>query len=365
MAMENARSHRRLWWTLAAALLVILVAGRLALPYVVKRYVNNTLQGLNGYSGSVADIGISLWRGAYQIKDLEIAKTGGKVPVPFLSAELIDLSVEWSALLHGSIVAKIDLFDPKVNFVNAEKPQKRQPKVDSSWKDTAQSLVPVDINRVRIEGGQIHYRDFETKPRVDVFVQKLDATVRNLTNSDKFGNSLYSSFEGSALAMGSGKIGFKGRLDPYAAKPTFAFSFSVNDLQLKQLNPFLKAYADVDAEGGIFSMDSELAASHGKFNGYVKPFIKDLKVLNWKEEHESIFNKLWEGTVQLIGDVFENHSNGRIATRVPFHGSIDNPSADTLSTIGGLLKNAFLKALQRGLEGGMKLQPSSLTAQQQ
>ncbi|HKU44662.1 MAG TPA: hypothetical protein VJR89_41165, partial [Polyangiales bacterium] len=71
---------------------VLLVGARLALPYVVLRYVNKTLDELPGYSGSVADIDISLWRGAYQIKGLRVVKTGGHVPVPFVSAWLIDLS---------------------------------------------------------------------------------------------------------------------------------------------------------------------------------------------------------------------------------------------------------------------------------
>ena len=87
----------------------MLVAARVALPYVVKRYVNKTLAELPGYSGSVADIDISLWRGAYQIQGLRVVKTGGKVPVPFVSSRLIDLSVEWKALLNGSIVAEIEV----------------------------------------------------------------------------------------------------------------------------------------------------------------------------------------------------------------------------------------------------------------
>jgi hypothetical protein len=350
----NRHPHRTLWIALAGGLIVLLICGRLALPYFVKQYVNRTLQGLNGYSGSVAEIDISLWRGAYQIQNLEIDKTGGKVPIPFVAAETVDLAVEWGALLHGRIVAKIDLYDPKVNFVNSAKPQKTQAKVDESWTDTVKRLVPFDINRVGIYNGQIHYRDLEANPRVDVFVQKLDATVRNLTNSEKFGETLYATFEGSALAMGSGKITFQGSLDPYASKPTFAFKFSLNDLQMKQLNPFLRAYASVDAESGTFAMDAEFKASHGKFDGYVKPFIKDLNVLNWKKD-ENVFKKLWEGTVQLLGDLFESHSEGRIATRIPFHGTVDDPSPNLLATIGGILQNAFLKALQRGLEGSASL----------
>jgi uncharacterized protein involved in outer membrane biogenesis len=347
----------RTWAVIAAVLIVILVAARLALPSVVKRYVNKTLQGLKGYSGHVDDIGISLWRGAYQIEELTVVKTDGKVPVPFVSARTVDLSVEWKALLHGSIVAEIELFDPKVNFVNAKSPQESQSKVDESWTDTVRALVPFDINRFAIHDGQIHYRDFEAKPRVDLFVQNLNAVARNLTNSNSFDQTLYATFEGGALAMGSGKIKFKGKIDPYAKLPTFQFDFGENGLEMKQLNPFLKAYADVDAEGGTISVDAEFQASHGRFEGYVKPFIQNMHVLNWKADNESIFRKLWEGVVQLVGNVLENPKHERIATKVPLSGNFDKPNTGAWAAIGGLLKNAFIVALQRGLEGGAAPSP--------
>lgn len=331
-------------------LVLLLVGARLALPYVVLRYVNKTLDELPGYSGRVADIDISLWRGAYQIKGLRILKTGGHVPVPFVSARLIDLSVEWKALLHGSIVAEIDLFAPHLNFVNAEKPAERQTEVDSKWTDTVKKLVPFDINRVAIYNGQVHYRDLEAKPRIDVFVQKIRATARNLTNSEKLGGNLYATFDGEALAMGSGNIKFKGKLNPYADKPTFDFNFELDKLELKQLNEFLKAYANVDAEKGTISMDAEFSASGGKFKGYVKPFIDDLQILKWNEEKENFFGKLWEGIVEVASELITNQKKDEIATRIPFSGNVENPEAGVWPTIGGLLKNAFLQALRRGLE---------------
>jgi hypothetical protein len=352
----------RTWLIIAAVVIVIGVAFRIALPVVVARYVNKTLNGLDGYTGRIEDIDISLWRGAYQIQGLRILKTGGKVPVPFVAASEIDLSVEWMALFHGSIVAEIELYEPKLNFVNAKSPAQSQSKVDKSWTDTVRALVPFDINRFAIHDGQVHYRDFETEPHVDVFVQQINATARNLTNSDSFDNNLYASFEGRALAMGSGKIGFHGKLNPYAKQPTFDFDFALDGLELKQLNPFLKAYANVDAEAGTISLDTELGASGGKFKGYAKPFIQNLKLLDWDKEKEGFFHKLWEGAAQVVSEVLTDQSKDRVATRIPFSGSIDSPSADIWTTIGGLLKNAFLVSLRRGLEGSGATSKGSASA---
>ena len=54
------------------ALLIII---RLILPYFVLKYVNNKLANLEDYYGHLEDIDLSLYRGAYIIKDLKILKT--------------------------------------------------------------------------------------------------------------------------------------------------------------------------------------------------------------------------------------------------------------------------------------------------
>ena len=55
---------------------VLLVAARIALPYVVKDFANRRLAALEAYDGHVGDIDIHLWRGAYSIDDIVIVKTG-------------------------------------------------------------------------------------------------------------------------------------------------------------------------------------------------------------------------------------------------------------------------------------------------
>jgi len=354
-APGHKRRTRHIWLIAALTLITTLIAVRVALPAVIARVVNQKLDQLDGYSGHLADIDLSLWRGAYQIEGLRIEKTNGKVPVPFVSVDVIDLSVEWKALLQGSIVAEIDLYSPKLNFVNSKSPEKSQSKVDESWTETVRGIVPFEINRVTIHDGQVHYRDLESKPRVDVFVKQLEATALNLTNSEDLGGTLYATIDASAVAMGSGKVKFGGRIDPYAEHPTFDVKFSLDGLKLKQVNEFLQAYANVDAEKGTFSMDAEFSASKGKFRGYAKPFVKDLQVLRWEDEKEGFFGKLWEGAVEVVSEILTNQPREQIATRIPFSGSFDKPETNIWSTIAGVLQNAFLQSLRRGLEGSVKV----------
>ena len=334
-------------------IVVFLVAARVALPHVVEYYVDKKLDELEGYSGDVRDVDLNLWRGAYEIEGVRIVKTGGRVPVPFFRARKIDISVEWSALLDGSVVSEIELYHPVINFVTAPNRQERQTEASSNWQETVKDLTPFRINRFAIHRGEVHYRDFHSDPKVDIYVQRLNGQARNLTNSKDLSGSLVSTFQGTALAMKSGRIKLKGRFNPYADEPTFELDLALNDLDVRQLNDYLRAYGNVDAEAGKFSMDAEFAASRGRLSGYVKPFIDDLDVLRWKEEGESLPNKLWQGLVEVVAEVLEDRPKERIATKIPFEGSLKNPDADTWSTIGGLLKNAFIEALRRGIEGSI------------
>jgi hypothetical protein len=120
MAKTHAtpRRHRRrkIILIILGCFLVILIALRIALPYILLRVVNRQLSQIKGYYGHVEDIDVALIRGAYTLKDTRLEKTGGKVPVPFFSADAIDLSLEWAALFHGAIDGKIRAEHPVLNF---------------------------------------------------------------------------------------------------------------------------------------------------------------------------------------------------------------------------------------------------------
>ena len=345
--------------------LLVLIGVRVALEPIVENYANKTLDELEGYSGHIEDVDIALLRGAYVIEGLRISKTGGKVPVPFLSASRVDLSVEWGALLDGAVVAEIEVSNPKLNFVHASekegKQQASQSQVEPSenWTEVVKDLVPISINRFAIHNGRVSYRDFTSAPKVNVFVRDLNAEARNLTNSEDRSGSLVANFEGSALAMGSGRIKFDGKVDPYAKQPTFEADFKLDGLEVKELNSYLRAYANVDAEKGKFSMDAEFAARKGRFDGYVKPFIKDLDVLSWRKEEESVPNRIWQGIVGTAATILENPSKEQTATRIPISGRLESPEIGVWGALGSLLKNAFVQALNRGLEGSVGIQPVS------
>src|SRR5688572_30340518 len=147
MGWRNYSRRKKIVLTTVGVILLALVVLRLFLPTIVLNYVNKQLTLIDGYRGHVEDIDIALWRGAYQIKNIKLDKTGGKVPVPFFEAALIDLSVEWKALFHGKIVAEIETEKPKLNFVKGPTKESSQTKIDKDWTVVVDKLIPFKLNR--------------------------------------------------------------------------------------------------------------------------------------------------------------------------------------------------------------------------
>lgn len=342
--------------------IAVLIARAVA-PVYILGYANRTLDGLDGYTGRVADIDLGIWRGAYVIKGITIEKETTKEPVPFVSVEQVDISVHWDALLRGQIVSELELLAPKLNILAERKPEPRaedqaeareQQRAargeDTSWQAQIKQLVPLDINRIGVERGELHFRDPYADPKVNVAIRDLHGEVTNLTNSEELNEDMVARAEFHATALDSGKLTLAGNMDPYAEKPTFGLKAELEELQVKELNDFLKAYANVDAEQGTLSVYSEVDSKEGRFKGYVKPLLHDLKILRWKDEQEGFFHKLWEGVVEVGKGILENDDKQQVATRIPLSGRVGKPDADIVETVLYVLRNAFIEALHRGLE---------------
>ena len=60
-------------------------------------------------------------------------------------------------------------------------------------------------------------------------------------------------------------------------QPTFAEKVALNNIPLPALNSFIAKYLSVYAKDGYFSFRSEMVSKEGSYDGYMKPFFKDLE----------------------------------------------------------------------------------------
>lgn len=345
---------------------VVLLGVRAALPYGVKWYVNRVLDENPDYDGQIGDVDIHLWRGAYSIDDLKIIKTTGKARIPFLDIRKVDLSVSWRELWRGTVVAKLHFWEPKVNFVDGEKKEDVQTGKGQPWGQVLDKLVPFKISQLLVETGEVHFRNFQASPPVDLWIKDLNARVENLTNSTKSAENLFASCHADGKALGGGLFQLDLKLNPRAEKPTFDLDAKLEKVNLTYLNAFFKKYAKLDFEKGQGDIVAELAADQGKLTGYVKPLLKDLDVVDWekdrKRDHDSIFHVVWEAIAGALAEIFQNQPKDQLATRIPLNGSLDKPDTDILSTIGGVLTNAFITAFTPFYDNSISLKRRKASA---
>lgn len=337
------------------AVVALAIVARALLPGAIQRYVNGVLDRDETYQGRIGDVDVALIRGAYEIEDVAIEKRNGKVPVPLFAAPVVSLSIRWRALFDGALVGEVELDRPQVNLVAGPTPAQRQGGAGVDWRRTVEDLFPLRIDRLAARKGSIHFRAFDTDPPVDVYLREVDAVAENLTNSLDLSEDRVARVRLTAVPMNAGALRVRASLDPFSSRPDFDFDGQVTGADLTQWNALLRAYAGLDVQRGGISVYSELLARGDRFEGYVKPFLRDVDVLDFREEVEEqgLLASLWEGVVGVTQEVFEDQPNDRLATRIPLSGTVEDPRVGFWTTLANVLRNAFVESFAPRLEGSV------------
>jgi hypothetical protein len=267
----------------------------------------------------------------------------------------LQLALQWRALWHGSIVGQAHFYHAQLNLVQSDDDSERQLGNDNDWNKTLSGLFPFSFNEITAQDSVVRFRAPGIERKEALVLHDIQFSLRNLTNVFKSDQAAYANFDLHGRALGQGALQINGKLNPAEKTPTFEVAAELKEVALPELNPWLDTYAGINAESGIFSVYSEFAAAKGKFEGYVKPIAKDIKVATPPEKKSNIFHRVWTGLVQIATALFKNQPQDQLATRVPFSGTIDNPNADVLATVINILRNAFISAFSNSLEHSVNL----------
>jgi len=349
---------RRYSWPLwtVAGIVVLLVALHIALPYLVRNYLNDKLADMGDYRGQVTDVDLALWRGAYRINGLQIVKVDGKVPVPFVKVPVIDLSVSWHSLWYDrAVVAEVQFLRPEVNFVDGgTNKQASQTGQGTDWREQLGKLLPITLNEVHINDGKIAFRNFSSKPPVNINATQVNATFYNLTNVVDVKGKRDARFDGKALLLGQSPLEASATFDPLSNFEDFEFRFRARDIQLKRLNDFASAYGKFDFNAGTGDVVIEAQAEKGQLTGYIKPLLRDVEVFNWQQDVENkdkgIFRSIWEAVVGVSETALKNQRKNQFATRVELSGSVHQQDISAFQAFWQILRNGFVQAFNARYE---------------
>jgi len=343
---------RRYSWPLwtVAGIIVLLIALHIALPYLVRNYLNDKLADMGDYRGQVTDVDLALWRGAYQINGLNIVKVAGKVPVPFVKVPVIDLAVSWHSLWYDhAVVAQVAFIKPELNFVDGgANKQASQTGQGTDWRAQLNKLLPITLNEVRIDDGRITFNNFSSTPKVKIEADQINASVYNLTNVVDGKGKRDARFEGKALLLGHAPLETAATFDPFSNFEDFDFRLRTTGIELKRLNDFASAYGKFDFNAGNGDIVIEAQANKGQLTGYIKPLLRDVDVFNWQQdvenENKGFFRSIWEAVVGGGETVLKNQGKNQFATRVELSGSVHQQDISAFQAFLQILRNAFVQA---------------------
>src|SRR5688572_19541789 len=354
---ERPKRHRIRWTVIIVllAIVAVLVIARALMPWAVRDYVNRTIDRNPLYAGEVGEVEIHLWRGAYSIDDVRISKTTGNVPVPFFAAKRVDFAIQWNALIHRKIVGRVTMEEPELNFVDAPTESEDQTGGGAPWLQMIKDLFPFRINKAVVKNGSIHFRAFQTKQPVDIYLSQVEASVDNLTNIRDETKPLVSTVQATGLVMDQAKFEYKMTLDPFAYRPTFHMGMRLLGLDVTKINDLARAYGKFDFERGWFDLVVESEAREGVLTGYAKPLFRNLKIFSLTEDikDENVLQVFWQALVGGVTSLLKNQSRDQFGTLIPFSGDLSGATrTDILATVGNILRNAFVRAYLPRLEGG-------------
>lgn len=333
-------------------LIALVVAIRIALPYIILNFANRSLANLDGYRGQVHDIDLAIIRGAYKIDSIYINRVDSLThkETPFFAASLIDLAIEWRALLKGSLVGELKFTNPELVFTRDRVEPDDVREDSTTFKQLLDDFMPLKVNRFEVTNGKIRYQDPNVTPAVDVALTETNIVALNLLNSYDSASSLLPAEIRARANVYGGTLRLNMKLNPLAEVPTFDLDAALENTDLTQVNDFFVAYAKADISQGTFGLYTEVAAKDGRFNGYVKPLLNDVKVLGAEDRDDNILRKAWEALIGTVGEVFENQPRDRVATKVPLQGEVENPDANIWYAVLQVLQNAFIQAIQPSLD---------------
>ena len=349
------RKGLRLAAIVIGVLVIIGVAARLAAPTLVERYVNRSLAEMGEYRGTVRGVDLHVLAGGYVLRDLTIVKVDGKSETPFAAMPAMDLTLQWNALFHGQAVGEVVMHDPVLNFVQGQSNDQQQLGTGVNWPQEIRDLFPFRLNVVEAHDGLVTFRAPGISTNDSLTIRDFQMRLRNLTNVQDVQEPAFAEIDVRGGIMGSAPLALTGRIDPNEMAPTFDIDMSIEGARLVDVNPWLREFLKVDAEDGVFSMYSELAAYEGKFEGYVRPILENPKFTDANEDEKGPLRKVWEGLVNVAAKILENKQEQQVATQIPLRGQFEDPKVDVLTTIVNLLRNAFVTAFSHSLEGSINL----------
>ena len=361
---RGTRRARKPWykrWLLwiPLAIIVLAVAARIIMTPLATTMARDALQRMPGFKGSFRELSIRTLTTSVIIEGLSLDRDPPADPgTPFITMEKVQLTLFWRELFKGRIVGSARIFKPKFHVVippapkEAKEEGKSRPPPPPDVPDLAKTLgdvIPVRIDRVEIQDGEMVVVDAGAEGLPDIRIGNLEMTIENIETGTQLGSGRPTVFAARALIEKSGQLAMFYTADLFAKSLTFAGKAKLEGLKLAELNDFIAARSGLRVEKGTFDVYTAFTASRGKFVGGVKPLLKGVDM---EPVGSDILSGFKEALVDNAIGLFSDDVPGReaVAALIPIRGEITSPNPQLLPTVLSIVRNAFVEGLASGFQ---------------
>lgn len=349
------RRHRRWPWIVLATLVVLFIAGRIALDPLAGHFLQKGLdEGLTGYHGTFSKVHVSIVPLELSIDGLRLVQDGMEVKDQTLFVKHLNASAAWGDLLTGKIAAtaKFDHAAFRVLYGQTEAPpeareaaEKANEKLKEKNLDMGQVLhetIPFRVERVEMKDSEVTLIDATDPKRPAIWLNDIELVMENLVSREKLDQDAPMMITARATVQKSGVLKMLFVADLLDTKPAFTGQAQLTGLNLESLYEWAASKAGVSPHG---TLNVFVNANSGK--GALKG---DVKVVGRKihvDGLETVGDKLKALGANIAFKVLAN-DKGTVGTTLPLRGSLQNPDPQVWPTILGVVRNAFVDAIDWG-----------------
>jgi hypothetical protein len=261
--------------------------------------------------------------------------------------------MEYAPMIKVAHVRDLEISGMEIDYIHSERTKEAEIRRAEKLKKAAGEVhgkpgVVLRLDQLRLKKCTLGMVNKKADPPYRVFLADTDLRLTNLSNQFVQGPAK-AQLQGKF--MGSGITAATAQFRPEKNGPDFDLNLKIEDTKLAAMNDLFRAYGDFDVTEGAFSFYSELHIKDSAITGYVKPFFKDMKVYDRRQDKDKkLFHQLYEKLVGGVAKLLESRSAEEVATKADVSGMVDKPRTNTWQIIGGLIKNAFFKAILPGFE---------------
>ena len=256
---------RRIWWWVLGAialLVVVVLVGPLFVNEPLRRRIESGMNAsLKGYKVRIGKVRFHPIGCSLDLMDGVIIQEANPDP-PVANVPRLHASVEWTALLHGNLVADFRFDRPAFHIDLRHAQQEAKEKVpvhERGWQEAAFAAYPLKINLLRIVDGDITYA--EKGPLEPIHLSGIDFRAGNIRNARSRSGEYPSDVHLHTKLQDRATIGVEGHADFFAIpQAAIKANFDVDGVEIAWLEPILHHY-DVDVRRGTFATRGEIEYS--------------------------------------------------------------------------------------------------------